>query len=165
MSDSHSSQSAQDLATQAIATAQDDVIDTTVDEVQESDDLATTLNSLQNVIERNVNRLDEVSAKLKELRQSLKNVFDNDGSFQEAQTQAQEVTSQVREHKARLNSDPTVVRLKTEIAELNTEKKEFEETISSHLLNYYQLTHSNSYDTSDGDQREFVIKAKLKPAK
>ena len=62
-------------------------------------------------------------------------------------------------------TDPTVVRLKNDIGELNEQKKEIEEALSNHLVNYYQLTNSKSIDTSDGDQREFVIRAKIKPAK
>ena len=45
------------------------------------------------------------------------------------------------------------------------QQKELEETLSNHLVNYHSLTHSNSFDTSDGDQWEFSITAKIKPRK
>jgi hypothetical protein len=55
--------------------------------------------------------------------------------------------------------------LKVKISELREEQKELEETLSGHLVNYHSITNSNSFDTSDGDQWEFSIKAKIKPRK
>ncbi len=153
-------ESGDDLALSALASAQDD--GSGDDEVVESDNLATTITSLQNIIERNADHLDEVKEKIKQHRQQLKNIFDNDTQLSEANEQATTFSKQVKERKGQLQSDPEVTKLKVNIGELSEQKKELEEAVSNHLVNYYQLTNSTSFDTSDGDQREFVIKAQVK---
>lgn len=135
------------------------------DEVAQSNEVAQALTSLQNVIERNANELNRVSSELKEKRESMKNVFENDQELAVADEQVQQLTNQVKERRSKLQADPQVTSLKVQIGELNEQKKEIEETLSNHLVNYYQLTHSTSFDTSDGDQWEFNIRAKVKPRK
>lgn len=135
------------------------------DEVAQSDQVAQALTALQNVIERNANELNRVSEELKQKRESLKNVFENDSELAVAEEQVQQFSSQVKERRAKLQADPQSTGLKVQIGELNEQKKEIEETLSNHLVNYYQLTHSTSFDTSDGDQWEFKIQARVKPRK
>ena len=71
----------------------------------------------------------------------------------------------VKERKAQLQTNPAAMSLKAKIGELREQQKELEETLSNHLVNYHSLTHSHSFDTSDGDQWEFTITAKIKPRK
>ena len=155
-------ESGDDLAAAALAGAEDATID---DETEASNQLADTLASLQNVIERTADLLTQLGSDLKLKRDSLKNIFDNDTQLSEATEQQKEVTQQVKERKSKLQSSPEVTQLKTQIGELNEQKKEIEEALSNHLLNYYQMTNSTSFDTSDGDQWEFNIKAKVKGRK
>ena len=135
------------------------------DEAAASDELAETLNSLQSLIERHANELTRISNEVREKRESLKNVFDNDQTLGEAKAQLDVFSEQLKERKSQMQSDAQVVNLKVAISELNQEKKEIEETLSNHLVNYHALTNSTSFDTSDGDQWEFKIKAKIKTRK
>lgn len=137
----------------------------TEDEVASSDQIGETITSLQNVIERNANQLDELKEKLKESRESLRSVFENDTELTAAQEQVSNFSQSVKERKVKLLADATVVRLQTLIGELNEQKKELEETLSNHLVNYYDLTKSTSFDTQDGDQREFTIRAAVKSSR
>lgn len=145
--------------------ASDDLAKAALDEVAESDEVANALTSLQNVIERNANELQRVGNELKEKRESLNNIFENDQELATAEEQAQQLTFQVKERRAKLQADPQTTSLKVQIGELSQQKKEIEETLSNHLVNYYQLTHSTSFDTSDGDQWEFKIQARVKSRK
>lgn len=149
------------LAAQALGTSSSDS-DSGDDEAQESDKLADTIYSLQNIIERNAAQLDQISADMKLLREQMKSVFENDSELATAEEQAKTVSMQVKTRKAQLQGDPIVTRLKVEIGEKSEQKKEIEEALSNHLVNFFQLTHSKSFDTSDGDQREFEIKARVK---
>jgi hypothetical protein len=137
----------------------------TDDEVEASDELATTLASLQNMIEQYARQLQEVNQEIKEHRETMKNVFDNDGQLAEAEQQAQIITDALKTRKGQLQNDPQVTQLKVKIGEGTEKKKEIEETLSNHLVHYYQLTNSTSFDTSDGDQWEFKIRAQVKPHK
>jgi len=135
------------------------------DEVADSNQLAESLMHLQGIIERNALELQNISNALKEKRESLKNVFDNDSQLAEAQEKAESLSTQVKERRSSLQNDPQVTSLKAQIGEINEQKKEVEETLNNHLLNYYQMTNSMSFDTSDGDQWEFNVRAKIKPRK
>jgi chromosome segregation ATPase len=163
------SQTNDDLASQALADANgsDSVsgLDTMSDEVEQSDQVAQTITSLQNVIERNANELGRISEELKHKRESLKNVFENDAELATAEEQVQLISTQLKERKAKLQADPQVTTLKVQIGELNEQKKEVEETLSNHLVNYHTLTGSKSFDTSDGDQWDFDVRAKVKARK
>ena len=148
-----------DLALDALSQASQ------TDEVAQSDQVAETVMSLQNVIERNANNLDKLKNDLKLLREQLKSVFENDTELSAAEQQFDSFKGQVRDRKSKLQADPTVTRLKVQIGETTQSKKEVEEALSGHLVNYYQLTNSTSFDTSDGDQREFSIHAAVKSKK
>ena len=149
-------ESGEDLAISALASA------STLDEVKASDDLAETLNHLQNIIERNANELARVKNELKEKRESFKSLFENDAPLQEVKNEVDVMSQQLKERKSKISNEPQATSLKLGIGELNQEKKEIEETLSNHLINYYSMTNSKSFDTSSGDQWEFDIKAKVR---
>ena len=134
-------------------------------ELVESNQLAETLNSLQNLIEKHARELTRIDTELKEKRQSLKSVFDNDVQLIEAREEVEKHTQAMKERRVQLQNDPQSTSLKIDVAELNQQKKELEETLSNHLVNYHALTNSTSFDTSDGDQWDFSIKAKIKAKK
>jgi len=127
----------------------------------QNQDIGEALTSLQNIIERNASELDRIKEELKIERDSLKNVFENDSELAHAEEEAQAVTTQLKERKAKLQSSPQATQIKTKITELNDQKKEIEEALNNHLLNLYQITGTNTFDTSDGSQREFKIRASL----
>ena len=150
MNNQSQSQNSQDLATQAL------------DESQRSDEFAETLQSLEKVIERNANQLNELGEELKKRRQMLKNYFENDAQLAEAEEQAVDYKNQVKERKIGLQLEPQVVDLQVKIKELRERQKEIQETLSNHLVNHHRMTNSTSFDTSDGDQWEYQIQAKIK---
>lgn len=157
-------ESGEDLAAKALEESKTPVLSAD-DEVAESDKLAETLQSLQNLIERHANEMAEISQEMKEKRESLKNVFDNDTQLAEAKAIVETQNDKLKERKSQLQTDPQVTSLKVQISELREQKKELEETLSNHLVNYHSLTNSTSFDTSDGDQWEFSIRAKIKARK
>jgi len=161
-------ESGEDLAAKALSAADDtallsDPSDDMSDEELESDKLAVTLGHLQSILERYATELETVSNSIKEKRESMKSVFDNDSTLAEKSEEAQKFAKEAKERKAQLQGDQTVIAIKNSLAELSEQKKEIEETISNHLLNYYKMTNSKSFDTSDGDQWDFDIRAKVKP--
>lgn len=142
----------------AVATSEDA-------EVEASNKIAETLNALQGVIERNAHELQELDKTVREKRNMLKNMIDNSADIGEVEAKAKALNDELKQKKAKIAADPATVSLKLQIAELSQNKKEIEETLSDHLVNYYQLTGSTSFDTSDGDQWEYNIKARVKAKK
>ncbi len=158
-------QSGDDLAMDALAQASEVSNVDAGDETVQSDKLAETLSTLQNLLERYAVELENINNQIKEKRESLKGVFENDSELGAAEEEAKMYAQQAKTRKAALQSSPVAVGLKNQLAELSGQKKEVEETISNHLLNYYGITRSKSFDTSDGDQWEFDIRAKVKTRK
>lgn len=132
------------------------------DEVAQSDKLAETLQYLQGLIERNAEQLKAVREQLKHKRESLENILENDQELSQAEEAAKAQVLEVKQRKSALQSSPEAVNIKNELLELREQIAEIEDTLNAHLLNYYQLTNSTSFDTSDGDQWDFTVKAKLK---
>ncbi len=156
-------QSGEDLANQALsASSTSSPVSLDDGELDKSNELAETLGSLQNVIERNANELERIKDEMKQKRESLKSVFENDAQLTEAEEQAETISQQVKERRSTLKASPQASSLNTQVAELREQMKEVEETLNNHLLNYFSLTHSMSFDTSDGDQWDFNVRAKLK---
>ena len=154
-------QTGEDLANEALAA----VSDSAASELAASEKIAETLTTLQGVIEHNARQLQDIAKQLKEKREMLKNVMENNVEISQAEQEAKEITDKLKQAKAKAGNSQEVVDLKLQIAELNQNKKEIEETLSSHLINYHQLTGSTSFDTSDGDQWEFSISARVKAKK
>jgi len=156
-------QSAADLAAQALQQVTPKGLDTTTDdEAVASDQLAETLTTLQSVIERNAHEAKRIKDVLKEKRESLRSIFENDTQLSEAQAELEKHQQELKARKVQLITSPETVAVQTQLAELKEQLKEVEEALNSHLLNYFQLTNSTSFDTTDGDQWDFVVSAKLK---
>jgi chromosome segregation ATPase len=151
-----------DLAQNALAAAQTTSTTTGDTEAADSDQYAETLTSLEALIERNANQLEENKQELKERREMLGSYFENDQTLTEIEDQAKAFAQQVKERKTQMQHEPQVVDLKTRIKELQERTKEIEETLSNHLLKHFQMTNSTSFDTSDGDQWEYELRAKVK---
>jgi uncharacterized protein (DUF3084 family) len=147
-----------ELASEALAAT----AGTVRDELAASNQIAETLTTLQTVIERNANELSTLEKQLKEKREMLTNIMENDQELAAAKNEAKKNAEAAKKRQADVASQPQAVNLKLEIAEMAQNKKEVEEALSSHLVNYHQLTGSTSFDTTDGDQWEFNIKARVK---
>jgi DNA repair exonuclease SbcCD ATPase subunit len=156
-------QSGDDLATQALADSQQKQIGASADdEAEQSDQYAETLSALEGLIERNANQLEEIRQEIKERREMLKNYFENDAELSTAEEEAKAYSQQIKERKQKLHGEPQAVELQTRMKELSERSKEIEDTLSNHLLKHFQMTNSTSFDTSDGDQWEYTLKAKVK---
>lgn len=158
-------QDAQDLAMEALNQEETQDNLSPQEEAQQSDDFAQTLHALEKVIESKANKLMQMKQQAREKRGMISNVFDNDDQLQEAQEQKQEVQTQLKQRQSDLNETVQVRQLRDDLREIKSEQKDLEESLSNHLINYHQLTNSTSFDTSDGDQWEFDIKAKVKSKK
>jgi len=159
-------QTGDDLAQQALADAtQNQHVTPAALNAADPDDLAQTLTSLQNIIERNANELDRIKEQLKAQREGLQSVFENDEELSDVQDQATAITQKVKERKSKLQASQQVNQLKAKVAELLEQKKEIEEALNNHLLNLYQITGTKTFDTSTGEQREFEVRASIKGKK
>lgn len=134
----------------------------TISEVEKSDQFAETLQSLEKVIERHANRLEEIKEELGKRRQMLRDYLENDQELAEVKEETKVLKQQVKDRKSKLEDEPQAKEIKLRLAELKKQRKELKESLSNHLVNHHRLTNSNSFDTSEGNQWEYDIKARVK---
>jgi hypothetical protein len=138
--------------------------DETNEEDQEKTEFdADALTATQGLIGRLSGQLDELSTKQKELKNMLKNVFENDQQLAEAEVKAQDLNQEVKTRKLDLNQTQEVQDLKMKLSDITEDLKMVQESLNTHLLNYFQMTESTVVDMPDGTEREMDLKAKLKP--
>jgi len=126
---------------------------------------AEALDATQNIIVRLSDQLDELRKQQKELGNMVKSVFDNDEKFQTAQNTATEASKEAKGRKQELNQTSEIKELQMKVADLKEDLKMVEESLNTHLLNYYQMTGSTIVDQPDGTEREFKVTARMKPRK
>jgi hypothetical protein len=126
---------------------------------------AESLTATEGLIQRLSSQLDELKIKQKELADMLKGVFDNDETFTTAQTAATESQKAVKDRLADLNGGEEVQTLRGKLTDIREDLKMVQDSLNIHLVNYFQMTGATSFPTSDGNERDFTLQAKLKPVK
>lgn len=124
-----------------------------------------SMTATEGLIQRLATQLDELKVKQKELGEMLKGIFENDETLSTAQTQAKEATKTLKDRQGQLNETQEVKDIRMKLGDLKEDMKMIEESLDIHCLNYYQMTNSMVFPTLDGSEREFVLKARLKPKK
>lgn len=124
-----------------------------------------SMSATEGLIQRLATQLDELKAKQKELGEMLKGIFENDETLSKTQAEAKTATKALKDRQGQLNETQEVKDLKMKLTDLKEDMKMIEESLDIHCLNYYQMTNTMTFPTADGSEREFVLKARLKPKK
>jgi methyl-accepting chemotaxis protein len=129
--------------------------------VEDAQQFGEELTSVRNLIQRYAQQMDDMKAQIKEVSDSLRNIFDNDTELQQLEEQAKTMTTDVKNKRQRVKESPEAVQLQMKIKEFKEEQKEISDTLTNHLLRYYQMTGSTVIEDESGDEREIRINAKL----
>ena len=124
-----------------------------------------SLTATQGLIARLSRQMDEVSANIKLQKEMLQGIFDNDEQLSQAKTLADEAKKTQKERQGNLNNQKEVKDLRMKISEFTEDLKTIKESLNTHLINYFQATGVMLVDMPGGEEREFTLTAKLKPAK
>jgi chromosome segregation ATPase len=135
--------------------------DDPTDQVENAEQFGEELTSLRNLIQRYAQQMDQVGSEIKELNDSLRNLFDNDTELQQLEEQAKTVNQDTKTKKQRIKESPEAVQLQMKVKEFKEEQHELEETLKNYLLRYYQMTGSTVIEDDSGDEREIKINARL----
>lgn len=135
------------------------------EQLAESEEFGEELTSIRNLVQRYAQQMDQVGNDMKELRQSLQNMFDNDNDLQTLEEQAKTLTTDVKQKRQRIKESPEAVQLQMKVKELKEEQKEIQETLNNYLLRYYQLTGSKVIEDDSGAEREIRINARISKPK
>jgi len=126
---------------------------------------ADELQQLEALINRKTSQLDELKEKVRNFLEQIKNISDNDEQLNQATEAAQEAVNAITKRKGEVRNLPETKAVKNQMAEIQTEIKELEESLNTHLVNLYQLTGTKEFKTMAGETREFKLVAKLLPKK
>lgn len=124
-----------------------------------------TFVAIKGLVQRLAQQLDEVIAKQKEYKERLKNLMDNDSQLQAYVDESAKATKAVTQRKVELNQSLEGKEIRAKIKELGEEIKDLKDSLTNNLLNYFQITGTQSFETDDGQEREFKLDAKLLPQK
>ncbi len=152
-----------------LAPPTDEVVVLSADEMAQqtaqAEQFGEMLTSIQNIVERYGDQLDELNQKVHELRESLANLFANNEELAQAEEQEKTLKSDVKAKRQRIKESPEAVQLQIKMKELQEEANEIKQTLSNHLIRYYQMTGSQVIETAGGEEREFSLNARLKGKK
>lgn len=154
-------ESTQDLPDGYEVMVGDDQEDQTATQVQSAEEMGENLTALRNLIARYADQLDQAKDVLKELRQSQKNLLENDLELSELEQKANTINTDVRAKKKAIQQSPESVQIQMKIKEQREEQNEIQETLNNYLLQYYQLTGSKVIEDDNGAEREIKINAKI----
>ena len=118
--------------------------------------------SLQNLIVVLTHQQDEIKANLKNLKQMYKNIFENDEDLVKHEESLSQAKKSVNDRKTELKGRGDVIELRSKIEDASEDLLMVTDSLSNHLLNYFQITGSKTVDLPGGNEREYTIKAKLK---
>lgn len=161
----------------ALPASETPVLEASVDEVQplsvteleaqtqQAEEFGEVLMSLQNIVQRYGDQLDELNGKIKELRDSLNNLFANNEDLQKAEEQEKTLKNDVKQKRQRIKESPEAVQMQMKIRESQEEANEIKQSLSNNLIRYYQMTGSQVIENADGTEREFSVSARLKGKK
>ena len=124
-----------------------------------------TFNAVSNLVHRLSIELDELKTKKKEFKEQLDAIQLNDDKYNELEENAKKASEAFKARKKELQNRPDTQAVQAKIKETSEEMRDIEESLSNNLLSYYQMTGARVFDTPTGDEREFTLKARLKPAK
>ena len=109
--------------------------------------------------------LDELTIQQRELKERLDNILINDAQLSQLEANQKEAATAYKKRRKDLLESVEAREVKTKMSEVKDEVREIKESLTHHLLNYYQVTGVQSFETPSGDEREFSFSAKIKKAK
>ncbi len=141
----------------------DDSASNTTPEVLDSSAVnAEALTQVESLIKSHISLLDTSTQELKNVREMLQGIFDNDPTYQEHERLAKEASKVKNATKQRLSQAPQAATLVDKVKDLRAQIGEHRDSLSALLQDFARLSGGgNEIETDDGEIREIVYLAKL----
>lgn len=118
--------------------------------------------SVQAVAVRKIAKLEELKEQLRLKKEMLRDSLTNDTEFSILEADAKAAQNRLKQRKAVLMQDSSIMGLAMDIKELSEEKKESQLSLFDTLTVYQSQTNSNTIDLDDGSQYEIGRQYKLR---
>lgn len=122
---------------------------------------AIVLQNLESLINENLIRIDKLNEELKQQKEMLDSVLENDPTYQEHSKVAKEASRVKTATKNEILKRPDVAHVDAKVKGLRAEVKEIKESMSSYLQEFQRMSGLNQIDTQNGETMEIVYIAKL----
>ena len=132
-----------------------------VDEKSQSDNQATVLVSLEEMIKKYITRFDQLKIDAKKQREMYDDSFLSNPTFIENTEKAKTAAKDLLVTKKNIASQPSVIQISLKLKSMRDEIKEIEQSLSDYLQEYQRMTGANEIEGEDGKLRDIVNTAKL----
>jgi DNA repair exonuclease SbcCD ATPase subunit len=122
---------------------------------------AINLLSVESLINTSTVRVEEIQKELREFKEMINSVLENDDEYQEALKEAKKTAKNKSVAKERLIRLPENVQLVEKIKEHQHQMKELRIALSDYLAQYVSLSGTNQIEGPDGVLRQIIYTAKL----
>lgn len=117
--------------------------------------------ALEKKIRRAHNLIKDAKDKLKEQRDMFEDAFENDSVYHDHQTKYDEARNTLSATKKQILKDPAVAAMGERVKEMRLAIRQLQDSLSSDLQQYQNLTGEKVIETDEGRLMEIVSKAKL----
>lgn len=132
-----------------------------VDEKAPSDNQATVLLSLEEMIKKYITRFDQLKIDAKKQKEMYDDSFLSNPTYLENTEKAKAAAKDLLVTKKNIASQPSVIQIALKLKSMRDEIKEIEQSLSDYLQEYQRLTGANEIEGEDGKLRDIVNTAKL----
>ena len=126
-----------------------------------SDDQATALLSLEELIKNHIEAIDKLKIELKSQREMFEDSFNSNPTYREHDEKVKEVTKAKNAVRQEIAKQPSVAMLAQKIKDMRFDMNEKSKTLSDLLQDYTEQTGATSIETRDGKVLEIVRTSKL----
>lgn len=127
----------------------------------DSENAAVSQINLESLINRYLKDIDSVREKLKMQKTMLEDAFNNDAGYAEANQKVKEVTKVRTGIKQKIQKQPAIVKVTSDINALKEEMKDLQEGLSQYLQQYQAQSGNNQFTGEGGEVLEIVISRRL----
>ncbi|HEX7259397.1 MAG TPA: hypothetical protein VF272_00505 [Candidatus Saccharimonadia bacterium] len=112
-------------------------------------------------IHRLMTEMEETRAKIKAMRDNLKDVLEQNQEYKELQEELKELKTKRQQAKKLLEADRDYQTINSELEELKFKQKDLQEIMSHHLVTYYNETQDTTIKDHEGETRQLILSAKV----
>lgn len=122
---------------------------------------AIVLQNLESLIKGNISQVDKLTSELRQHKEMIDSVFDNDSTYKAHSDAAKEAARIKAATKNEILKRPEVSHVNEKMKAVKSEMQEIKDSLSSYLQEYQRLSGSNEIEGEDGQLRQIVYTAKL----
>jgi hypothetical protein len=134
---------------------------TTDSQPADSENAAVSQINLESLINRYLKDIEGVREKLKMQKTMLDDAFNNDAGYAEANQKVKEATKVRNGVKQKIQKQPAIIKVTSEINALKDEMKDLQEGLSQYLQQYMTQSGNNQFTGEGGEVLEIVVSRRL----